>query len=152
MTIETREELFTDRPAPWTVETFRLGGASIIAANGVTVMTVSGATLAAFIADAANAFAADEFLFIASDNNAQKITVLTIQRAEAREQLAAAIARIAELEVRIDALRDEARHWVALAASMESDGGTYNEGVATTFSKCARGLTAAMAGVEPAKE
>lgn len=33
MTIETWEQLFDDRPAPWSVETFRNGGAAIIAAG-----------------------------------------------------------------------------------------------------------------------
>ena len=53
-------ELFTDRPAPWSVEKHQFGAASVIDANGATVMTVNGVALAEFIADAANAFAGVE--------------------------------------------------------------------------------------------
>lgn len=103
MTIETQEELFTDHPAPWNVEKFQRGYAAVVDARGATVMTVNGVALAEFIADAANAFASDEYVFIASDNNLDKINVLTIQRDEAREQLAAANAELARI-----------REWLAL--------------------------------------
>lgn len=91
-------ELFDDRPAPWSIDKHQFGAASVVAANGATVLTMNGVALAEFIADAANAFAADEDVFTAHDNNMQKISILTIQRDEAREQLAAAQKRIAELE------------------------------------------------------
>lgn len=111
-------ELFDERPAPWSVDKHQFGAASVVAANGATVLTVNGVALAEFIADAANAFATDEDVFTAHDNNMQKIIVLTIQRDEARGeiaellaiadaqsfQLTAAQARIAELEAFRDAV------------------------------------------------
>lgn len=77
-------EIFDDRPAPWYVESHRTGGASVVDANHCTVLTCNGTELAAFIADAANAFATDADVFTAVDNNQDKIGVLTIQRDAAR--------------------------------------------------------------------
>jgi hypothetical protein len=78
-----------------------MGGASVVDAHHCTVLTCNGTELAAFIADAANAFATDEDVFTAANNNQDKIGVLTVQRDEARAQLAAAQQRIAELEAAI---------------------------------------------------
>ena len=85
-------ELFDDRPAPWSVDKHQFGAASIVAANGATVLTTNGITLAEFIADAANAFATDEDVFTAHDNNMQKISMLTIQRDAARAEIAELLA------------------------------------------------------------
>lgn len=103
-------ELFDDRPAPWTVEKFQRGYAAVIDANGATVLTVNGVALAEFIADAANAFASDD------NNNAEKIAVLTIQRDAARAALhdLAAIAdaqsfQLSNAQARIALLESAAR-------------------------------------------
>ena len=158
---EEQEALFEDRPAPWTVETFRLGGAAVIAANGATVLTTTGVALAEFIADAANTFASDEYVFIASDNNAQKIAVLALQRDEARGELAEftaiADAQAFRLFALHESLRDMAQSWLALVDGLERDAQTpYCNGKVETLRDCARELArtfdAVMSGSTPAKE
>lgn len=166
-------ELFDDRPAPWTVETFRNSGASIIDANGATVMTVNEAALAGFIADAANAFATDENVFVAADNNADKIAMLTVQRDAANAELARIRewlalknlcgktawemvyeytglvaghdAEIAAAREQLGTMRTMAQSWLTMATL--NDASPRFQGEAEMLRNCARDLTHALDAV-----
>lgn len=144
MTIESRDELFAGRPAPWSVDKFQRDYAAVIDANGATVLTVNGVALAEFIAAAANAFAADEFVFIAANNNAEKIAVLTVQRDEA-QRLCKKL-RIAQTLM--------TQNWLTL--SEHYDASPRTQGEAEMLKLCAgelaRTFNAVLAGSAPAKE